>query len=413
MSRVSFGSVLAEREFRSLWFAELLSVCGDQLARVALAVLVFQRTNSAALTGLTYALTYIPTVLGGVLLASWGDRRSRRDVMVLTDLVRALLVGAMVLPGLPLWVLCVLVAVMTLFGGPFKAAQQAILPTVLKGERYTVGMALRNVTMQSAQVAGFAGGGLLVAAINPTMGLAVNAATFAVSGLVVRYGVRYHPPVAAPAVAAGWRSWLSSTTAGARLVWRDTGLRTLVALNWLAGFYVVPETIAAPYAASLGLGTAAVGWLMAADPIGSVLGGFLFGRWIPERVQVRVIGLLGIAAGVPLVLCLLHPGLVPSMVLFGLSGLLATGYNIQGVVQFMRRLPDAQRAQGSGLNSTGLVTVQGLGAAAAGGLAELIGPAHTIAVAGAAGIVVAVPIAMAWGRVRTRPGVTPAAEGAG
>ncbi|TQJ02275.1 MFS transporter [Amycolatopsis cihanbeyliensis] len=410
---MSFGSVLAEREFRSLWFAELLSVCGDQLARVALAVLVFQRTNSAALTGLTYALTYIPTVLGGVLLASWGDRRSRRDVMVLTDLVRALLVGAMVLPGLPLWVLCVLVAVMTLFGGPFKAAQQAILPTVLKGERYTVGMALRNVTMQSAQVAGFAGGGLLVAAINPTMGLAVNAATFAVSGLVVRYGVRYHPPVAAPAVAAGWRSWLSSTTAGARLVWRDTGLRTLVALNWLAGFYVVPETIAAPYAASLGLGTAAVGWLMAADPIGSVLGGFLFGRWIPERVQVRVIGLLGIAAGVPLVLCLLHPGLVPSMVLFGLSGLLATGYNIQGVVQFMRRLPDAQRAQGSGLNSTGLVTVQGLGAAAAGGLAELIGPAHTIAVAGAAGIVVAVPIAMAWGRVRTRPGVTPAAEGAG
>ncbi|GAB3500101.1 MFS transporter [Amycolatopsis cihanbeyliensis] len=405
--------MLAEREFRSLWFAELLSVCGDQLARVALAVLVFQRTNSAALTGLTYALTYIPTVLGGVLLASWGDRRSRRDVMVLTDLVRALLVGAMVLPGLPLWVLCVLVAVMTLFGGPFKAAQQAILPTVLKGERYTVGMALRNVTMQSAQVAGFAGGGLLVAAINPTMGLAVNAATFAVSGLVVRYGVRYHPPVAAPAVAAGWRSWLSSTTAGARLVWRDTGLRTLVALNWLAGFYVVPETIAAPYAASLGLGTAAVGWLMAADPIGSVLGGFLFGRWIPERVQVRVIGLLGIAAGVPLVLCLLHPGLVPSMVLFGLSGLLATGYNIQGVVQFMRRLPDAQRAQGSGLNSTGLVTVQGLGAAAAGGLAELIGPAHTIAVAGAAGIVVAVPIAMAWGRVRTRPGVTPAAEGAG
>jgi hypothetical protein len=47
-------------EFRSLWFAEVLSVCGDQPARVALSVIVYGRTGSAVLTGLTltYALTF-------------------------------------------------------------------------------------------------------------------------------------------------------------------------------------------------------------------------------------------------------------------------------------------------------------------------------------------------------------------
>jgi predicted MFS family arabinose efflux permease len=405
-SRVTFLGVLKVREFRALWSAEVLSVLGDQLARVALAILVFDRTESAALTGLTYALTFVPTLIGGILLGGWGDRHSRRDVMVIADVARAVLVGLMIVPGLPLWVLCVLVAIMTLFFGPFKAAQQALLPDVLEGEAYLTGMALRNLTSQSAQLVAFGGGGILVAAVNPTAGLAIDACTFVVSALLIRFGVRARPAAVseeqARGAATGWRAFLAGTTAGARLVWRDPALRTLVALNWLAGFYVVPEALAAPYANALGLGTgAAVGWLMAADPIGSVIGAWIFGRrWIPEEVQVRGLGVLGILAGIPLVLSALWPGLVTGMVFFALSGLLATGYNIQGTVNFVRRLPNSQRAQGSGLNSAGLITVQGLGALAAGLLADAIGPAHAIAVAGGAGALVAVPIALGWNRAR-------------
>jgi hypothetical protein len=52
--------VLAEPQFRALWVAQLLSVLGDQVARVALAVLVFAETASAGLTALTCALTFLP-----------------------------------------------------------------------------------------------------------------------------------------------------------------------------------------------------------------------------------------------------------------------------------------------------------------------------------------------------------------
>jgi hypothetical protein len=394
VTRVGFGAVLAVAEFRAMWAAELLSVCGDQLARVALAVLVYQRTSSAALTGLTYALTYVPSLLGGVLLAGAGDRWPRRDVMVVADLARAALVGVIAVPGVPLWVLCVLVAVMTALGGPFKAAQQALLPSVLEGERYPVGMALRNVTIQGAQLAGFAGGGLLIAALAPSAALALDAVTFVLSAAFLVTGVRRRAAIARAVRPA----WLSTTSAGIRLIWRDPALRTLVALNWLAGFYIVPEALAAPYAAGIGAGAALVGLLMAADPAGSVLGGVVFGKWIPERAQVRVLGWLGIAAGLPLIVFAFRPGLVLSVLLLAASGLLATGYNIQGTVSFMRRVPDEHRAQCAGVNSAGLITVQGVGAAAAGVLADVLSPAHTIAVAGAAGAAVAVPIARAWRR---------------
>ncbi|MEK8104008.1 hypothetical protein NKG94_00845 [Micromonospora sp. M12] len=59
--------LLRDREFRAVTVTELLSVLGDQLARVALALLVFGQTGSAGLSGLTYGLTYLPTVAGGVL----------------------------------------------------------------------------------------------------------------------------------------------------------------------------------------------------------------------------------------------------------------------------------------------------------------------------------------------------------
>ncbi|HEX3784221.1 MAG TPA: MFS transporter [Pseudonocardiaceae bacterium] len=398
-NRTSLGAVFRIAEFRAMWAAELCSVAGDQLARVALSVLVFSRTGSAALTAVTYALTFVPALLGGVLLSGLGDRYPRRRVLIAADLVRAVLVGAVAVPGLPIWVIGVLVAAVTVGNGPFKAAQQALLPTVLTDEHYTAGMAVRNITTQAAQLVGFAGGGALVAAVAPSTGLGLDALSFLVSALLLRWGVRARPSAE---TVTERPSFLASMTVGARLIWRDPGLRALTALCWLAGFYITPEALAAPYAASFGAGAVAVGLIMASDPVGSVVGGVVFGTWVPEHVQVRVIGVLGILAGLPLLVCALRPGLIGSMACFAVSGMLATAYNIQGTASFVRRLPDNSRAQGSGLLTAGLITVQGIGALLAGLLTEWIGPAHTIAVAGGLGALVAVPIAMAWGRARTQ-----------
>ena len=66
-SPARWGQVFAHREYRGLWIAHGLSLAGDQLARVALAVLVFDRTGSALATAGAYAVTFLPWLVGGPL----------------------------------------------------------------------------------------------------------------------------------------------------------------------------------------------------------------------------------------------------------------------------------------------------------------------------------------------------------
>ncbi|MBN9743352.1 hypothetical protein DMP23_19960 [Amycolatopsis sp. A1MSW2902] len=98
---MKFAELLRISEYRAVYASMVLSEIGDQLARVALTLLVFERTRSAGLTALTYALTLLPDLVSGPLLSGLADRFPRRAVMIVTDLVRAGLVTMMVVPGMP------------------------------------------------------------------------------------------------------------------------------------------------------------------------------------------------------------------------------------------------------------------------------------------------------------------------
>src|ERR671911_2563298 len=98
----TYRSLFADREFRALWIAQTISLTGDQLARVAIAFLVYDRTRSALVTALVYAVTYLPWLIGGPLLGGLADRYPRRGVMVACQLLSAVLVALMAVPGMPL-----------------------------------------------------------------------------------------------------------------------------------------------------------------------------------------------------------------------------------------------------------------------------------------------------------------------
>lgn len=403
---VSFRDVLAVGEFRALWGAEGLSQAGDQLARVALAVLVYERTESAALAGLTYALTLAPSFLGGVFISGLADRLPRREVMVVTDMLRAGLIALVAIPGLPFWALCVLVAGVSFFQAPFKAAQLALLPDVLPGDLYIVGMGIRTMTMQSAQMLGFAGGGVLLTTVSPRAGLLLDAATFVLSALLVRFGVRARPAPAPQEGEPQRGSFATSAAAGARLIWRDAGLRTLVVFGWLSALLIVYEGLAAPYTVEFGGGRAAVGLILAADPLGAVIGAYVFTRWVPAAARPRMLGVVGVVSCLPLLGCLFNPGLIPSLVLFALAGALGTAVMIQATASFSRGVPDHSRAQALGLQQSGVATIQGLSPLLAGIAADAIGTARVVGLVGILGLLIATPAAIAWrNAVATHPEV--------
>src|SRR5215470_2263524 len=392
----TYREVFAVRGFRALFVAHLLSAVGDQFARVALAVLVFDRTRSAGLTALTYALTFLPSLLAGPLLSGMADRLPRRSVMVVSDLARMVLVAAMALPGLPLLAVGALLVIVQILAAPFNAARAATLPAILDGDRYVVACTVSNMTYQLAQLAGFAVGGVLVGTLGPTEALLLDAATFAASAALVRFGLRARP---AAAMARTARSrWSRDITDGAGLVWRDRRLRALVMLASISGFYITVEGLSVPYADEIGGGPATVGLLMAANPAGTLLGMALISQLAPEH-RNQLLGPLAVAACAPLLGCALHPGLMITLALWALSGL-ASAYQVVANAEFVRSVPDSRRAQAFGLAVTVLVAAQGVGVVLAGTAADRDGPAMVVAVAGAVGMVAAALAAVSWDRAR-------------
>ena len=397
--RVTFAAVLRIPEFRVLWVADAQSAIGDQLARVALSVLVFERTASALLTALAYALTFVPAMLGGVLLSGLADRLPRRQVMIGCDLIRAVLLGCMAIPRVPIWLLCSLLVVAVLTEAPFMAAESSLMPIILDGEYYIVGTGLRTITNQVAQLAGFAGGGLVIALIGARAGLALDAATFALSAVLIRLAVKARPaaiaePSAQHSVGPGV---LSGVVSGLRLIFHDPRLRILLGLSWLAGLYVVPEGVAAPYAYDLDHGAVATGLLMASMPAGTALGTYLWVRFVPTEQRPRWMGPMAAAVGLPLALCGLHPNLVLSLVLWTVAGLFF-GYQVQVITEFVRTVPDQQRGQAIGIASSGLLAVQGFGILLGGAVAGLWGVNAAVASAGLLGTALAVGLSWSWHR---------------
>src|SRR4051794_34950177 len=325
-------------EFRALWLTRGLSLLGDQLARDAVAVLVFQRTSSPALTGLAYALTFLP-YLAGPYFAGVADRRPRRAVLVTLDLARAGAVAVMALPGMPLAAMCALLVAVTAVSPVYDAARSATLPELLPQELYPTGLAIFTITTEAAQVLGFALGGVMIAVVGARTALSVDAATFLLAAVVLLLFVRSRP-----AALESRESRSAQLNAAVGLVFGSSLLRRLLALAWLNAMWVVPEGLAAPYAAGLHHGAVAVGLLLAAIPLGCVVGAAALVRWTDHDQRLRLMLPLAAFTGVPLAVCAFRPGLAVTLVLWSLCGV-GTSYNVAANAAFVQEVPNARRGQ--------------------------------------------------------------------
>jgi MFS family permease len=392
----SYRAVFAIREFRALWSAQVVSYLGDQIAQVAIAVLVYAKTGSPGLTALAYALTYLPPILGGPLLAGLMNTFPRRQVMITLDLVRGGLVELMALPSVPLAGTCALMFVTVLLGAPFSAARSAMLPQILPRERLALGSALGNMTFQTSQVAGFLVGGILVATLGAYRSLALDALSFCLSAALITGWVRPRPySVEEPA-----RPLLHTLTRNVALIFRRPAARTLVLFGWLAGFTVVPEGLAAPYAHTLGGGALTAGLLMCAMPAGTVAAILVIGRLSRPDERLKMISALAVLSCAPLVACLLRPPLSLLLVLFVLAGA-GGSYQLAAARAFVQAMPNGQRGRAFGVAQSGLLTAQSLGILIAGATARWLSPPDVVAIAGALGVIAAAVVAAEWARHRS------------
>jgi MFS family permease len=400
---VTYREVLQVREYRYLFLAWGLSLAGDQMAKIALSFLVFDDTRSAALAAAAFAISYVPWVVGGPLLSALADRLPRRAVMVTCDVVRAGLIAAMVVPGLPPAALIGMLFVAGLFRPPFQTARSALLPEILAGDRYVAGTALDGIIYQLCTVGGFAGGGVLVAALTPRGALGFDAATFVVSALMISTSV-----ASRPAAARGDKKQ-RGLAAGAAVVFGDPALRAYVLLFWLAsGFMYASEGLAAPLARLYGGGPDTGGLIVAAAPFGMAVSSAALPRLVPPTVRTRLIVPLAAAGCAVLALVWLRPPLWAVLCVLCAAGVGSTFSTLLNPL-FGRAVPAAYRGRAFGIAVAGVSATQGLAQILAGLIAEHHTPTSVIAVSGTAGLISVLAVAIVWPRQHAATG--PAEQG--
>lgn len=369
--------VRGNRNFRFLWFGQIVSLLGDWFNLIASAALIGALTESGLAVGGLFVVRMLAPFLVSPVAGVFADRHNRKHLLILADLGRAAVVMGFLLVREPghVWLLYTLTAFQLGMSGFFFPARNAILPDIVERHELGAANALSSATWSVMLGLGAALGGLVAGQLGAYPSFVIDSLTFLASAAligVVRYEHR-------PALAAAGRS------VGAILWQYVDGLRYLrehvdillialhkgvYALIISGGFQVLQVRLAEEiYVIGAGGGTS-LGLMYAVVGIGTGLGPiiaryFSGDRDRPQRVAIAVsygITALGMALTAPLVNFELS---LFGMILRGVGGGIGWVFATQLLLQLV---PDQVRGR---VFSTefALFTLMQAGGAAVGGWA--------------------------------------------
>lgn len=407
----SYADVFRSRAYVAIFLTAALSTWGDYLARVTVAVFVFERTGSPFAAAATFAVSLLPSIFGRSLLAPIADRIPYKYVLITAHLLRAVLVGGLILVvstqgthtasgGASTEVLGWLFALLFLIelvGGPAIASSQILMTDLFTDRRlYARALGVRTISDQVNQAIGLGLGGLVVAWVGPELGLWADLATFVLAGLVIALVVKVEAIKGTPS--AGVVGFFRDIGEGARYLFRHRVLGSLLALSLCSVWAIAaPEAVAIAYAegesGSAGLG----GLLMAAPILGTVAGLVWVGHWQPERQNSRMI-VLALLMPLPLIATVFTPPLPLTWVLWFVCGVLQA-FMLPLQATFSLVIPEQMRGRVFGLAGALSVAASGVAFLVAGYLAEHTSPALAVALCAVSSLLAIVVLAVRWPRV--------------
>jgi MFS family permease len=268
------------------------------------------------------------------LLGAVADRVDRRRAMIVCELGQAAVYGLIALLLPPYAGLLVFVGVATLLSRTFSAASKSTIPALVERDELMSANALINTVFNLQVALGPALGGLLVAVSGSQTAIAVDAATFLVSALIM---LRL-PPIPPAGDGGAETSLLEETREGMAYLWRDRLLRTLALSMFAFVLFASFDNVAVVFLVKDTLGGTSFefGAAMSAFGIGMILGAVgLVRGWSSARpAAVVAVGMLFTAAGNLLV------GLAPAVgfvLAFQLVGGVGNGLGLVGEDTLIQR----------------------------------------------------------------------------
>ncbi|MCB9109350.1 MAG: MFS transporter [Anaerolineales bacterium] len=231
-----------KRVIYSLFIANAISMTGNQLTLLAIPWFVLATTGSAAQTGITAFFTLLPTVLSTFFGGAFIDRIGFKPASIIADLasgMTVLLIPLLFTAGwLPFWLLQVLVFLGALLDAPGVTARDALLPELAAAAEMPLERiaSLNQIVERSSRLLGAPAAGFLIALVSAQNVLYLDAATFAVSALMVWLivpNIKIDRPADEIDTPSGY---LADLQAGLRYVRQDILILTIVGIVLITNF---------------------------------------------------------------------------------------------------------------------------------------------------------------------------------
>lgn len=337
--------------------ATTISNLGNGITNLAIPWFVLVTTGSPARTGIAGALTVLATVLSGALGGALVDRLGFKRASIISDLLSGVTVAIIptlhLLGVLEFWHLLVLIFVGAVFDAPGGVARTALVPRLARQADMPLERA--NAAMQfadqsSRSLFGPLAAGLLIGFMGAAAVLYVDAATFALSIVIVGLLVRVRGQAAgangeasAPgAEPAQQESLIESIRSGFAYTLRDDFLRLVIPISLLYNFIVSPTAaVILPVLARDEFDSAgALGLILASFGAGSALGTILYGWKGPRisRSRIFILSVMLISAGfwiLPFATRAWH-----AMIAMALVGLAIGPTNVLALTIMQERVPE-------------------------------------------------------------------------
>lgn len=382
-------------EFRTLFATQCLMVLAGSISSLALGTIMYAATGSPILTALSMFGGPLVKLVGSSLLLSLSDLLRPRQGMIIGDATLVVTCLMQAIPGLDWGWRFLLIAIPWLVSTAVGGSAIALIADILPEGAFVLGRSTMNTAVGVMQIAGYGLGGALVLLLGPTRLFLAAAVLGAVAVVLLRLGLADHPPRDTAAGVVGRTRTVNRVLLGSPV------LRPIFLCLWVPnGIIVGCEALFVPYAGDR------AGWLFAAGAAGMLLGDVVIGRFVSAHARERLVEPLRLLLAAPYLLFLLEPSLpIACLLAFVASMGFAASLPLQE--RLLGHSDEKHRGQVFGLNSTGLMVMQGVGALLGGGVAQLIGHGTTgvaVTMTGLAGLSLLVTASLTRGLRRSAPG---------
>ena len=375
-------------DYRRLWTGQIVSVVGDKINQIAMAMMVYSVTKGSMLqVGIMLGVTFLPAALFGLPAGVYVDRWDRRVTMVWADIIRAVLVVAIpfvVVYGVGwAYVLAFIISTVSLF---FLPAKRATIPEIVPPGQLMAANSLDNASEAIAELLGLALGAALVALLRYPGAFAVDSATFVFSaGMIfaMRYRQKERPEAVEPA------SVYAEASEGLTFIWHSDVLRQLSGVYTMAALFGA-ASIAICYALAFvrfNAGAPGLALLDAGIAVGALVGSMSVARSGPDRAGLKFLAGVG-AFGLSLVFVAAAGSIWLAVVLLAVGGLANMWFFIPATTIFQTHSNGAIRGRVMAAYSTVSRMAMVLGVLGAGAIAESVPIPYLAAFVGLAAMLV-------------------------